>query len=475
MLRRWIILLALGCALGLAACQASVAPDAASKTSFDRAYELSPTVSSYVSKAFFAQRPSKIAVLPFVFRPKAEQPPANGHEARTGEGLGEAPKKEELPSEAMPKATDGGPLVSTLGDQYAPGGFSPDAELVRRAFFGQFATLAYSDVDIHEVDRRLREAGIVTPEQLESADPHRLGSLLGADAVIFGTVHEISVAYLVMYSQIAIGVSLRLVSTRDGEVLWSVDDVGRKHNIQLALGPVGLVTGAVRSALALRPINVTRTAEDLSRDVVQTFPSPSSLASYSSEPYEILALEADSSPGVRRYGEEVSVRMTGTPDRRGWFDLAPLAQNVPLQETEPGLYTGHYVVREGDFASSLTLTAFMGPKDSPQYYRWVQKRLDLLVDTLPPAPPGDFRTRREGRGDLIVWRPSPSGDLKEYRLYRKALDGGVVLVGTTDGTSYLVADSAGWGPVLLVTAVDRVGNESAGAEVLLRPEGGPRY
>lgn len=467
-MRPWKLVLAVvGAFFLLAGCQASVSPNAATKTSFDHAYEFSPSVNSFVNKAFFTQRPKRIAVLPFVYRPRSDFSSTDAPEIlEEGAEAGSAPQAP-LPSPESPGGV--GPLVTILGDQTAPGGFSPDAELVRRAFFGQFATLTYSDVDINEVDRKLKEAGIVTPQQLESEDPRKLGSLLGADALFYGSVHEISVAYLVMYSQIAIDLSLRLVSATDGEVLWQVDDVGRKHNLQLAFGPVGLVAGAVRNALALRPINVTRTAEDLSRDIVQTFPTPTSMTLYSDDPYEILAVESDETVEAKRYGDQISVRVTATPDRRAWFDLAPLARNVALREVEPGLYAGSYTVKGGDLANGPTLTVFLGPKDSPQYYRWVQKRLKVFVDTIPPHPPKGLQARGEGRGLLLLWEPSLSSDLKEYRLYRKGLRGQVKLMGTTDSTTYFIGAPDPGSSTLVVTAVDAVGNESAGVEVALAP------
>lgn len=468
---RWVTRMALASALVfLAGCQASLSSNSAKKTSFDRLYEASPSIASFVNKSFAAQRPKRIAILPFVYRPRVDMFSAEGPPPVSEELEGEVASSagEEEP-QAAEEAQGAGPFVTVLDDKYPPGGFSPDAELVRRAFFGQFATLEYADVDMHEVDRKLREAGIITPKQLESEDPRRLGSLLGADAVMYGVVHEISVTYLVMYSQIAIGLSMQLVSTTDGDVLWQLDDVGRKHNIKIAVGPVGLVAGAVQNALALRPINVTRAAEDISRDIVLSFPTRASLAHYSTEPYEILSVEADGTEETRRYGEEITVKVTATPDRRAWFDLAPLAKNIGLQEVETGLYQGSYVVQEGDLANGPTLTVFLGPEDSPQYFRWVQKRLPVVVDTIPPHPPKGLRARWEGQGLLLLWEPSPSGDLKEYRLYRKEYQGGVALVGSTESTSYFVEAPEGGMSALVVTAVDSVGNESAGVEVAVSP------
>ncbi|MFQ6672476.1 MAG: GNA1162 family protein, partial [Candidatus Tectimicrobiota bacterium] len=436
-MRRWMWLLAVGWTGGLVVgCQASVGPRASTKTTFDHIYELTPSVNAYVDRAFFTKTPHRVAVLPFVYRPRPTVPRPPGTVASPGEEatgpVGPSPQ----PMEAR---GDRRPVGSPSAGRSAPGGFSPDAELVRRAFYGQFATLAFSDVDLHEVDRRLQEARAVTAEQLEAADPQWLGRLLDADALLYGTVHEMSVAYLVLYSQIAIGVSLQLVSAADGTTLWRVDDVGRKHNVHLAFGPVGLIAGAIRSGMALRPINITRTAEDLSRDIVQTFPTRASLARLAGEAYEILAVEADGTAGPKRYGDVVSIRVTATPGRRAWFDLTALARTVPLQEVEAGLYTGRYVVGEGDVATRPTITVYLGPPDSPQYYRWVRKKLRFRIDSIPPHPPTGLQLRREGRGLMLLWVASPSRDSREYRLYRKGPTGLVEQIGTTTSTSYLLA------------------------------------
>jgi hypothetical protein len=461
--RRWIWLLvwAGGVAL-LGGCQASVTPGASTKTTFDRLYELQHPVNAYVDKAFFAKTPRRVALLPLVYRPRPSLLGGNGEVASSGEEAGGRTSPGPRPKNA------GGDREPSGGGQAAgsaPGGFSPDAELVRRAFYGHFATLAFSDVDIHEVDRKLHEAGIVTPEQLAGADPKWLGDLLGADALIYGSVHEISLAYVVLYSQIAVGVSLRLVSAEDGKTLWSVDDIRRNHKIHPAFGPVGLVTGAIKSGLDLRPINITRTAEDLSRDIVQTFPTRASWAHLATEPFEILAVEADDPNGHKRFGDVIRLRVSATPGRRAWFDLSPLVRNVPLREEEPGLYTGRYVVREGVDLSGPTVTVYLGPTDSPQYFRWARKRLKLRIDSLPPHPPTSLRARREGQGLLLLWAASPSGDFAEYRLYKRVAGGWVDRVGTTTGTSYLVAGPDESTIALVVTAVDEAGNESAGAEV----------
>lgn len=462
-MRRWMwLLVGAGAVSFLGGCQASVSPSASTKTAFDRLYELQHPVNAYVDKAFFAKTPRRVAVLPFVYRPRPSLPGVNGGAASSSEEAGG-----QLASGPQPTKLSGDrePSVDRPGAGPAPGGFSPDAELVRRAFYGHFATLAFTDVDINEVDRKLHEVGIVTPEQLEGADPKWLGDVLGADALVYGTVHEMSLVYLVLYSQIAVGVSLQLVSAEGGKTLWRVDDIRRKHNIHLALGPVGLVTGAVRSGLALRPINITRTAEDLSRDIVQTFPTRASWAHLATEPFEILAVEADGPNGHKRFGDVISLRVSATPGRRAWFDLFPLARSVPLKEEEPGLYTGRYVVREGVDVTRPTVTVYLGPTDSLQYFQWARKRLDLRIDSLPPHPPTNLRVRREGQGLLLLWAASSSGDSTEYRLYRRVAGGWVDRLGTTTSTSYLVPGPDESTTALVVTAVDEAGNESAGAEV----------
>lgn len=462
-MRRWMwLLVGAGAVSFLGGCQASVSPSASTKTAFDRLFELQHPVNAYVDKAFFAKNPRRVAVLPFVYRPRPSLPGVKGGVTSSSEEAGGPPAPGPQPTKL---SGDREPSVDRPGAGPAPGGFSPDAELVRRAFYGHFATLPFLDVDIHEVDRKLHEAGIVTPEQLEGADPKLLGEVLGADALVYGTVHEISMAYVVLYSQIAVGVSLQLVSAEGGKTLWRVDDIRRKHSIHPAFGPVGIVTGSIRSGLALRPINITRTAEDLSRDIVQTFPTRASWAHLATKPFEILAVEADGPNGHKRFGDVINLRVSATPGRRAWFDLSPLARNVPLKEEEPGLYTGRYVIREGVDVTRPTVTVYLGPTDSPQYFRWARKRLDLRIDSLPPHPPTNLTVRQEGQGLLLLWAASPSGDSAEYRLYRRAAGGWVDPLGNTTSTSYLVDGPDESTTALVVTAVDEAGNESAGAEV----------
>ncbi len=49
-----------------------------------------------------------------------------------------------------------------------------------------------------------------------------------------------------------------------------------------------------------------------------------------------------------RTGDILTVTVRGTPRGRGTFSLGDQIRNVPLQEAQPGVYRGTYVVRQGD-------------------------------------------------------------------------------------------------------------------------------
>lgn len=69
---------------------------------------------------------------------------------------------------------------------------------------------------------------------------------------------------------------------------------------------------------------------------------------------------------VENLGEydEVKVTMKGEPGGKAWFDLEGLAEKVPLEEKEAGVYTGQLLIEPGSNKMGAKLTAFLrlGPR-----------------------------------------------------------------------------------------------------------------
>ena len=145
---------------------------------------------------------------------------------------------------------------------------------MRRSFFGQFAQLEFDHVKLSRVDGVLKREGLDSWEKIRSLPPHLLGELLGADALVFGQVTRFDYYYAFLYSQLAAGLSMEMLDAKSGEILWKVQDARRDHTVRVVLDPISLAVGLFQIGFSLRPINMTRAMDEISRELVGTIPPP---------------------------------------------------------------------------------------------------------------------------------------------------------------------------------------------------------
>jgi hypothetical protein len=213
------------------------------KNFVDRVYELDPQGKIFVSRTLVDNPPKTVAVLPF--------------RSQIGEGRVEASEE----------------LFNFLSRK-DPAQPEPIGERMRRAFFGQFAQLEFDHVKISRIDRTLRREGLDTWDKMKSLSPERLGELMEAEAVIFGEVTHFDYYYAFLYSQLAVGLTLEMVDTRSGDVLWRVHDARRDHTVRVVYDPIALVVGLFQVGFSMRPINMMRAMDEICRELVGTIPPP---------------------------------------------------------------------------------------------------------------------------------------------------------------------------------------------------------
>ena len=100
---------------------------------------------------------------------------------------------------------------------------------------------------------------------------------------------------------------------------------------------------------------------------------------------EITDLIVEGSPA--KAGEKISVTLKGEAGGEATFALENVAENIRLEEGESGVYTGTYMVKEGDnildAVLTITLKDALGNEDS-------DARAKVTLDTTPPPPPTDL-------------------------------------------------------------------------------------
>jgi len=147
-------------------------------------------------------------------------------------------------------------------------------EFVRATFYGHLAPHPYKDIELHEVDRKLKRYNLMNYEKLSQVSAKRLGRILRCDAVVIGEVTEFQRVYAGVYSQMAVGASITIWDTRSGKKLWSDQHVTRHHEGGVPLAITDLAMISIRSGLNLRDSEKVKTVDELSRHLISRLPVP---------------------------------------------------------------------------------------------------------------------------------------------------------------------------------------------------------
>jgi hypothetical protein len=296
----------------------------------------------------------------------------------------EAPPQAEIcKEEALPVKVAVLPFVNKTSNPEA-------AASTRKMFYNFFSSLNYHDIEPLSVDETLRANALYESLSCgDMSDVHRMGQLLGTDAVILGEVLSYGKMYALVYAQTSVAVRARMVRCLGGEPIWELE-----HEVNLREGDVPLsltgVAGAlVKTAISYNRATLVKASAQLCMEMTETIPNPATLAS---SPPEIDLLVHNAGNNLLRPGDTLRVVMTGDPDMEATWDIAPFKHALPMKEQEPGLYAGSYHVRKQDHLSLGRIVGHLkNPKGSTSHW----------VDILGPVALGE---------------PSPLPQLVEDRL-----------------------------------------------------------
>ena len=147
-------------------------------------------------------------------------------------------------------------------------------EIVRTNFYSHLSAQPYKDIELYEVDRKLKRYNLRDYEKLDGASAKRLGRILHADAVVSGEVTEFNRVYAGIYSQMAVGASITVWDTRTGQKIWSDEHVTRNHEGGIPLAITDLALIGIRSGMNLTESEKIKTVDELSRHFTSRIPIP---------------------------------------------------------------------------------------------------------------------------------------------------------------------------------------------------------
>jgi len=212
------------------------------KTWFDHLVELDPgNLNTHVAADYDQLAPERIAVLPFTDRGSAQF------------------------------VVDKIPLTHRTDGEQADWAWT-DANRMRRSVNGYLASREFLEANMIQVDEILKEHGIDSEQKLEKVPPQMLGKWLGVDAVVYGNIHHYDAYYVFLLSAWQVGANVRMVSTHNGEELFSADGSRYSVNFMPAFDPMDIAINSGLSLLELRDVTLARAEEEDAREIVLRLP-----------------------------------------------------------------------------------------------------------------------------------------------------------------------------------------------------------
>ncbi len=152
--------------------------------------------------------------------------------------------------------------------------------LVRPIIHQRLEYQGYHSLPLDQVDRKLKDNGVMISHDVYMFTPRELGNLLGADALLYGTVTEFNKHYAFLYSDITVGLSLEMKDAKTGETLWKSEQTSSENTLLPSLLLALSFRRPEESLVAVAAYNAAFSvlsqyrpyAEDAVRQVLSTLP-----------------------------------------------------------------------------------------------------------------------------------------------------------------------------------------------------------
>jgi hypothetical protein len=123
------------------------------------------------------------------------------------------------------------------------------AKVFRQSLHANLRQSSFKILEHYIVDGQLQKHGLMDPSKYGELDPMKFGEALGVDAVLISRINRVQKAYLLIHSSIEFSVSVEMIDTRTGEILWVAEQT--ESEIQgIAKIPTG-ITAAILAPIYL--------------------------------------------------------------------------------------------------------------------------------------------------------------------------------------------------------------------------------
>ncbi len=118
------------------------------------------------------------------------------------------------------------------------------AKVFRQNLHANLRQSSFKLLEHYIVDSQLQKHGLMDPSKYGTLDPMTFGEALGVDAVLISRINRVQKAYLLIHSSIEFSVSVQMIDTRTGEILWVAEQT--ESEIQgIAKIPTGITAALI--------------------------------------------------------------------------------------------------------------------------------------------------------------------------------------------------------------------------------------
>ena len=137
-------------------------------------------------------------------------------------------------------------------------------EQLRWSLYSQLAPYPYNDVELATVNKVLASVDNKT-------NYAAIGKALKCDALLLGEVTDYHSEFFGIYSDTAIGVNMKLIRAKNGNVLWEGSPVATNRGGGVPFSPIGLIVGLYSATENLSDEQLVRVEDDVFRRLLSTW------------------------------------------------------------------------------------------------------------------------------------------------------------------------------------------------------------
>jgi len=115
------------------------------------------------------------------------------------------------------------------------------ADMFRQGLYANLKQSKFNLLEKYIVDGLLKQNNMNDPASFLTINPMQFGEILGVDAVVFSRINKVERTYFILHSSIELSISIQMVDTRTGEILWRAEQT--EHDFSgIGKIPTGIFT-----------------------------------------------------------------------------------------------------------------------------------------------------------------------------------------------------------------------------------------